>query len=144
LVTIDELKGRSMARLSFTMSALIIASLAALILGVTGLYGTLAYSVSRRTREMSVRMALGAEARRLRAAVVREGLGVTLGGVAIGLVGALGVGRLLDSLLFGVRAYDVATLGTVAVILLGVAVVASYVPARRASEADPMRALRAG
>jgi predicted permease len=144
LFTIDELKGRSTARLSFTMSALIIAGLAALILGGAGIYGTLAYSVSRRTREISVRMALGAEARRVRVTVVWEGLRVTLAGVAIGLIGAVGMGRLLNSLLFGVRAFDVATVVTVTIILLGVAVLASYVPARRASEADPMRALRAG
>jgi macrolide transport system ATP-binding/permease protein len=114
----------------------------ALILGVVGLYGVVAYSVSRRTREIGVRMAMGAERRGVVLMVLRQaGKMVTLG-VVVGLVASLGVSRLMASLLFGVKSYDPLTFVAVALILAAVALAACYIPARRAARVDPMVALR--
>jgi predicted permease len=114
----------------------------ALILGVVGLYGVVAYSVGRRTREIGVHMALGAERRSVVLMVLRQaGKMVTLG-VVVGLLASLGVSRLMASMLFGVNSYDPLTLVAVAVTLSAVALAACYVPARRAARVDPMVALR--
>jgi ABC-type antimicrobial peptide transport system permease subunit len=114
----------------------------ALILGVVGLYGVVAYSVSRRTREIGVRMALGAERRGVVLMILRQaGKMVTLG-VVVGLLASLGVSRLMASMLFGVNSYDPLTFVAVAVILAAVALAACYIPARRAARVDPMVALR--
>ena len=114
----------------------------ALILGIVGLYGVVAYSVSRRTREIGVRMALGAERRSVVLMILRQaGKMVTLG-VVVGQLASLGVSRLMASMLFGVNSYDPLTFVAVAVTLPAVAMVACYVPARRASRVDPMVALR--
>ena len=114
----------------------------ALILGVVGLYGVVAYSVGRRTREIGVRMALGAERRSVVLMVLRQaGKMVTLG-VVVGLLASLGVSRLMASMLFGVNSYDPLTLVAVVVILSAVALAACYVPARRAARVDPVVALR--
>jgi len=113
----------------------------ALILGVVGLYGVVAYSVSRRTREIGVRMALGAERSGVVFLILRQaGKMVTLG-VVVGLLASLGVSRLMASLLFGVNSYDPLTFVAVAVILAAVALAACYIPARRAARVDPMVAL---
>jgi macrolide transport system ATP-binding/permease protein len=114
----------------------------ALILGVVGLYGVVAYSVSRRTQEIGVRMALGAERRGVVLMILRQaGKMVTLG-VVVGLLASLGVSRLMASMLFGVNSYDPLTFVAVAVILAAVALAACYIPARRAARVDPMVALR--
>jgi macrolide transport system ATP-binding/permease protein len=114
----------------------------ALILGVVGLYGVVAYSVSRRTREIGVRMALGAERKGVVLMILRQaGKMVTLG-VVVGLLASLGVSRLMASMLFGVNSYDPLTFVAVAVILTTVALAACYIPARRAARVDPMVALR--
>ena len=114
----------------------------ALILGIVGLYGVVAYSVSRRTREIGVRMALGAERRGVVLMILRQaGKMVTLG-VVVGLLASLGVSRLMASMLFGVHSYDPLTFVAVAVILAAVALAACYIPARRAARVDPMVALR--
>ena len=114
----------------------------ALILGIVGLYGVVAYSVSRRTREIGVRMALGAERRSVVLMILREaGKMVTLG-VVVGLLASLGVSRLIASILFGLNSYDPLTFVAVAVILPAVALAACYIPARRAARVDPMVALR--
>jgi predicted permease len=114
----------------------------ALILGVVGLYGVVAYSVSRRTWEIGVRMALGAERRGVVLMILRQaGKMVTLG-VVVGLLASLGVSRLMASMLFGVNSYDPLTFVAVAVILAAVALAACYIPARRAARVDPMVALR--
>ena len=114
----------------------------ALILGIVGLYGVVAYSVSQRTREIGVRMALGAERRSVVLMILRQaGKMVTLG-VVVGQLASLGVSRLMASMLFGVNSYDPLTFVAVAVTLPAVAMVACYVPARRASRVDPMVALR--
>jgi len=134
---------RSMARTTFTMVLLGIASGVALLLGTVGLYGVVAYVVSRRIREFGVRMALGARGRDVRSMVVRQGLVVAGVGVVLGLVGAAGLTRFLESVLFGVEPLDPVTFGAVAVLLLGVAGAASWLPAFRASRVDPAEALRA-
>jgi len=141
--TMARLAARSSARLSFTMLTLAVAAGLALILGAVGLYGVLSYVVSRRTREIGIRMALGAQTHQLRRMVVAQGSRVTLIGVAIGIIAALAATRVLNTLLFGVGAMDVTTFTLMSALMLGVAVLASYIPARRASAVDPMQSLRA-
>lgn len=115
----------------------------ALLLGVVGLYGVVAYSVSQRTREIGVRMALGAERRAVYELVLKEAGWLTLAGIGIGLVCAVGAAQFLDSLLFGVKTWDGLTLLGVALVLAAAALLASFVPARRASRVNPLEALRA-
>lgn len=140
--TMEQLADRSVAALSFTMLTLGVAAALGLILGAVGLYGVLSYVVTQRTREIGIRMALGAEAARLRRMVVAQGGRVVLLGVAIGAAASIWLTRMLEGLLFGVSATDVPTFVAMALVMLGVAVVASYVPARRASAVDPMLSLR--
>ena len=127
-------------RLISTLSASF-ALLATLLAGV-GLYGVLAYSVEQRTREIGVRMALGADGARVRAMVLRQvSVMMAVGGV-IGVAGALGLGKAASSLLYQLKGYDPVVFGLAAVALVLVALGAGYVPARRASEVDPVKALR--
>jgi len=114
----------------------------ALILAATGIFGVISYSVACRTHEIGIRVALGASRRTILGMVSRETLILTLSGLALGLVGALAASRLLGHMLFGVTAYDPVTLSAVAIILGGVAGLAAFIPARRASVIDPMTALR--
>jgi macrolide transport system ATP-binding/permease protein len=114
----------------------------ALLLGVVGLYGVIAYSVSQRTREIGVRMALGAQRSSVYQLIMREAAWLTGVGIAAGLLCAIGVGTLIRSLLFGVRSWDVGTLAAVSSVLAISALLASYIPARRAAQVDPMVALR--
>ena len=137
-----SLVSRSMARTSFVLVLLGIAAGVALLLGMVGIYGVIAYLVSQRRREIGVRMALGATARDIRGMVVRQGLLLAALGTAAGLIAALALSRLLGSLLYGVDAADPATYAAVLLALLGVATLASYLPARRASAVDPTEALR--
>jgi predicted permease len=132
----------SMARASFTLVMLGIAGAMALIIGAVGLYGVIAYSVSQRTREIGIRVALGAERRHVIRLVLSEGMAVILAGLAIGLAASLLLTRFLASLLFGVSPTDALTFASVAVLLGAVALLACYVPARRAMRVDPMLALR--
>jgi putative ABC transport system permease protein len=115
----------------------------ALLLAALGIYGVLAYSVAQRQREIGVRMALGAHQGAVRAMVLQDAMRAVLPGVVVGLAAAYALTRLLRSLLYGVAATDPATFATVAVVLTAVAVVASWVPARRATRVDPMIAIRA-
>ena len=138
----EGLAARALGQLSFTMLMLAIASGLALILGAIGLYGVLSYVVSQRTQEIAVRMALGAEASDVRRMVVLQGGRVALLGVGVGVLIALGVTSVLESLLFGVQALDAPTFITMSGVMLAVAVLASYIPAHRASSVDPIRALR--
>jgi ABC-type antimicrobial peptide transport system permease subunit len=130
-----------MASLSFTMLMLGIAAALATILGAVGIYGVLSYLVTQRKREIAVRMALGAEPPGLRRMVVLQGGRVALIGVVVGVLIALGVTRFLATLLFGVQALDGSTFVVMSSVMLAVALLASYVPARRASAVDPMESL---
>jgi predicted permease len=127
----------------FTMVVLAAFAGVALALAGVGLYSVLAYSVSLRTREIGVRVAVGAGPRSVARLVVGQGLALTLIGVAVGLAGAFALTRLMASLVFGVSATDPFTFAAVALLLIAVAVAASYLPARRAARIDPMEALRA-
>jgi ABC-type antimicrobial peptide transport system permease subunit len=110
---------------------------------VVGLYGVIAYSVSQRTREIGVRMALGAQRSAVYGMILREALRLTVVGIAAGVSGSLAVTTLLRPLLFGVRPWDVTTLAGVAVLLAVAAMLASYLPAHRAASVNPVEALRA-
>jgi predicted permease len=114
----------------------------ALVLACIGIYGILAYTVSRRTNEIGIRMALGAQPQRILRMVVREAWWLTFAGVVVGLGAALAMGRLVASMLYGLQPYDPVTLGAAALLLAAVAIAASWIPARRAAGVDPMRALR--
>jgi putative ABC transport system permease protein len=114
----------------------------ALALAAVGIYGLISYAVTLRTREMGIRMALGAERSDVLAMVLRQGLALIGAGLAAGFVASLALTRLLSSLLFEVRPTDLATSSAVAVLLAAVALTASYLPARRAASVDPMIALR--
>ena len=137
-----EMVAHSMARTSFTMLLLVIAALVALLLGAVGIYGVISYVVGQRKREIGVRMALGAQKRDISRMVLREGLTVTLTGVAIGLAFALAVTRLMIALLYGVTPTDPATFVAVPLLLAAVSLFASWMPARRAAAVDPQEAIR--
>jgi ABC-type antimicrobial peptide transport system permease subunit len=137
-----ELASDSMTVLSFMALAVGFASLLALLLGAVGLYGVLSYVVARRTREIGLRMALGAESARVQRMVVAQGTRVVLIGVVVGVAVAAAATRALEGMLFGVDPADAATFSAMsgAMILLGL--LASYLPARRASSVDPLESLR--
>jgi ABC-type antimicrobial peptide transport system permease subunit len=125
------------------MTILLIASLVALLLGAVGLYGVIGYVVSQRTREIGLRMALGALPGAVRGMVLRQGLVLAAVGVLLGLAGAAALTQVLDTLLFEVSARDPLTFAGVAAVLFGVSALAAYIPAARATRIDPMEALRA-
>ena len=127
----------------FTMLLQLLFALVALSLSAVGLHGVLAFTVSRRTSEIGIRIALGAEPDDVRRMVVRQGMGLAAVAIAVGLVGALAVGRLLEGLLYSTSAVDPLTYGLVVGMLLAVALLACWIPARRASSIDPIKALRA-
>jgi predicted permease len=141
--TLDYLYRRSMARTSLTLVMLALAGGMALVLGVVGLYGVIAYSVSQRRREIGIRMALGAHHEQLTGMFVRHALVLTLTGVACGLAVAPALTRLMSSLLFGVRSVDPATYAAVSLGLISTATLAAYLPARRAAGVNPAESLRA-
>jgi predicted permease len=141
--TFEYFYGRSLARTSFTLIMLSVAGAMALLLGVVGIYGVIAYSVSQRTREIGIRMALGAQQPTVTGMFVRHGLLLTGVGVACGLVAAVLLMRLMSSLLFNVNPVDPVTYGTVSLGLAATAWLASYLPSRRAATVDPVEALRA-
>ena len=134
---------RSMARTSFTLVMLGVAGGMALLLGIVGIYGVIAYSVSQRTREIGIRMALGAQRQTLTSMFVRQGLLLTGIGVVCGLLAAFTSMRLMSSLLFKVSAVDPITYGAMTLGVVAVAYLACYLPSRRAATVDPVEALRA-
>ena len=140
--TMEYLARRSMLQLSFTMLTLGVVSALALVLGTVGLYGVLSYVVAERTREIGVRMALGATSTAVRRQVVSQGTKVVMIGVVIGIAAALASTRLLGALLFGVEAVDPAVFAAMSLTMIGIGMLASYMPARRASNVDPIEALR--
>jgi len=140
--TLNYYYTKSMARTSFTLVMLALAGVIALLLGIVGLYGVIAYSVSQRTHEIGIRMALGAQKRDVLKLVVNGGMGLTMIGVGVGVAGALALTRFLSNLLYGVKPTDPLTFVVVSLVLTGVALLACYIPARRATKADPIVALR--
>jgi putative ABC transport system permease protein len=139
--TMGEVLGESVGRRRFQTSLAGVFAVSALLLACLGIYGVISYSVTRRTNEMGVRMALGAPAAGLALMVLRQGMKPVVAGLGVGVLGALWAGQLLGSLLFGVSARDPATISAVVVLLLGVAALACWGPARRASRVDPLVAL---
>ncbi len=141
--SMEQVYRSSMARSSFTLVMLAIAGGMALLLGIVGIYGVMSYSVSQRTREIGIRIALGAQPRALRRMVVRHGVLLAGIGVAFGLAGAAAVTRILSTFLFEISAMDPLTYGAVSVGLVAAAAAASYIPAHKASTVNPVEALRA-
>jgi putative ABC transport system permease protein len=142
VATMDQLLADSLSRSRFTMLLLGMFAVIALVLAAVGVYGLIAYSVTQRTQELGIRMALGAQRRDVFGLVLAEGTRLTLLGIAIGVLAALVLSRLLAALLFGVSATDPLTFAGVAGLLVVVALLACYIPARRATRVDPMVALR--
>lgn len=140
--TMAGLAADSMVQLSFTMLTLGVVSALALILGAVGLYGVLSYIVAERTREIGVRMALGATAQEVRRMVVAQGARVVGAGIVIGVLTALASTRAIGSLLFGVTAFDAGTFVAMSACMVAIGLLASYLPARRASGVDPIESLR--
>jgi predicted permease len=143
LRTMDQVVSDSLSRPRFTMLLLAFFGGTALILAAVGVYGVLAYGVAQRAREIGIRLALGAEPRRVRGQIVGEGLALAVAGLGIGIALALGGSRLLASQLYGIEPTDPPTYLAISLLLLGVAFLATWQPARRATRADPLGALRA-
>jgi putative ABC transport system permease protein len=142
IATMDQLLADSLSRSRFTMLLLGIFAVVALVLAAVGIYGLIAYSVTQRTQELGIRIALGAQRRDVLRLVLTQGTRLTLLGVAIGVLAALALSRVLGTLLFGVSATDPLTFAGVAGLLVVVALLACFIPARRATRVDPMIALR--
>jgi len=140
--TLEEIVVRGSAQMSFTMILLTIAASVALMLGVIGIYGVVSYIVSQRTAEIGIRLALGAQPRTLMRMIIVQSGSVTVVGIILGVVAALAGGRLIESLLFDVNPRDPAVFAATAVTLLVIAVLACWLPARRASRLNPIEVLR--
>jgi predicted permease len=138
----DEVVSRSMVRTTFTMMLLVIAGGVALLLGTVGIYGVISYVVSQRTREIGVRMALGAGKQDISRMVLKEGIGLAVLGIVLGLAGAFALTRLMMALLFNVSPTDPMTFAAVPLILATIALFASWVPAQRAASVTPLEAIR--
>lgn len=141
--TMQEIYAQSMARTSFTLAMLAIAGIMALVLGIVGIYGVISYAVSQRKREIGIRLALGAPQMEIRRMFVRSGLMLSGIGVAIGMAVAIGLMRLMKSLLFGISPLDPLTYSVAPLILLVISALACYLPARRAAAVDPAEILKA-
>jgi putative ABC transport system permease protein len=143
VATLEAVVAKSISQQRFYMLLLAIFAAVALVLAAIGIFGVLSYAVSQRTREIGIRMALGAPGRSVVHLIVRQAMLLVLGGVAAGTITALFVSQTLTKMLFSVTPTDPVTFATVAVVLLAVALFASYLPARRATRVDPIVALRA-
>jgi putative ABC transport system permease protein len=142
VLTMRDVYDASMTRTSFALVMLGIAAGMALVLGLVGIYGVVAYAATRRTREVGIRLTLGAQQREVRGMFLRQGLVLTCLGIAIGLGAAAGLMRVMTSLLFDVSPVDPLTYVAVALLLMTTTLLASYVPARRISRVDPAVAMR--
>jgi len=140
--SMEEIITGSLAQRRLSMSLLAVFAAVAAALAAVGIYGVMAYIVAQRTHEIGIRMAMGAEQKDVIKMVLGDGAKLTLAGIGVGLVAAVGLTRLLASLLYKVSATDPATYAGIAFLLTIVALAASYVPARRAAKVDPMEALR--
>jgi putative ABC transport system permease protein len=140
--TLSDALTASLSERRFSMEIIGLFALTALLLAGLGIYGVISYLVSERTHEIGIRLALGAQRSDILRMVVRQGLGLAIAGAAVGLVCALIVSHLMAGLLYGVRPSDPLTFGGVALLLIGVALLACYIPARRAIRVDPLVALR--
>lgn len=140
--TMDRIVYDSVSPFRFNMFLLVLFAVVALVLTIVGVYGVMNYAVTQRTREIGIRMALGADPGQVRGLILRQGMTLSAIGLGIGLAASVGVMRLLSSLLYGVSATDPVTFAAVALLLAIVALVACYVPARRATKVDPLVALR--
>jgi len=141
--TLEEIQTTSTAKTSFTLVMLAIAASVALLLGVVGIYGVIAYVAAQRTREIGIRIALGARGREVCTLFLRHGLTLTAVGIVLGIGLAVVVTRVMSGYLFGVGPVDPLTYATVSALLAGIAALATYLPARRAARIDPNVALRA-
>jgi putative ABC transport system permease protein len=142
IAALEQMVADDIAQPRFNMFLMGLFSTLALMLAAVGIYGLLSYAVTQRTQEIGVRMALGAQRRDIFKLIVGQGLRLTLAGVGIGLAAALLLTRFLSSLLYGLSATDLTTFAFVALLLAAVALIACYLPARRATKVDPMVALR--
>jgi putative ABC transport system permease protein len=142
--TMDDVVMNSIGTRRVSMQLFTVFACAALLLAALGIYGVMAYSVTQRTQEIGIRVALGAQKGDLLAMVVRQGMMLALIGIGVGLVGAFGLTRVIASLLFGVNATDPLTFAAISLLLAAVALLACYLPARRAAKLDPMKALARG
>jgi putative ABC transport system permease protein len=142
LNTMDQRLYDSLASRRFAMVLLGVFAIIALALGGIGIYGVMAYSVNQRTHEMGIRLALGAQPTRILRLIVGQALTLTVAGVAIGLMAAFALTRVMSSLLYGVTSYDALTFIVTPLVLAAIALLAGYIPARRAARLDPMLALR--
>ena len=140
--TMDDVIASANARPRFTLVLLATFAAVALSLAAVGIYGVISYAVSRRTHEIGVRMALGATPADVVRLIIEQGMTVVAGGIVAGLAGALLVARLMTTMVYGVRVTDPLTYGAVAALLGVIAVLASYIPARRATRIDPLVAMR--
>jgi putative ABC transport system permease protein len=140
--TLSETVSESLSERRFSMEIVALFALTALLLAGLGIYGVISYIVSERTHEIGIRLALGAQRRNILRMVLRQGLGLAIAGAAVGLACALIVSHLMAGLLYGVRPTDPVTFAGVALLLIGVALLACYIPARRAIRVDPLVALR--
>ena len=140
--TMDEIRAESVAPERLNLTLLSLFAGIALVLAVVGIYGVMSYSVTQRTHEIGIRMAIGARPSDVFRMVLGQGLKLTLIGVATGLVGAFGLTRLMETMLFGVAPTDTATFATIAAIVIGIALLACYLPGRRATKVEPVVSLR--
>jgi putative ABC transport system permease protein len=140
--TVDALIGNTLRSRRFSMVLLMSFAIIAVVMAAVGLYGVISYSVSQRTREVGIRMALGAGQTDVVALVVRDGVGAIAVGIVIGVIGSVAAARVIANQLFGITPHDTITYGGAALVLLLVGLVASYLPARRAAQVDPARTLR--